>query len=277
MILEFEGETIVRADPHISLLHRGTEKLAETKTYLQALPYMDRLDYASTMINEQAYRLATEKPVYIRRTYPRPTYPRDVCRSNAHPQPLDGHRFARSSDIGVRWPPSLRLPRPRRADGLVTKPEPAHIACTQPTSVPQREQRPARTSCPTREQQIPQRQSIEAAQRIQQYAQLNANYIDASREQFRKHDTLLETLDRQPEFKQRTVISGVNSRTCHAKRLYRPWCCAVRAWMGREDEEPRSVRQMGFRHPRRRERRLGMTIPLPYGQMRQSVRIIKHR
>ena len=55
MILELEGETIVRADPHIGLLHRGTEKLAETKTYLQALPYMDRLDYVSMMVNEQAY------------------------------------------------------------------------------------------------------------------------------------------------------------------------------------------------------------------------------
>ena len=61
MILELDGEQIVRADPHIGLLHRGTEKLAETKTYLQALPYMDRLDYVSMMVNEQAYCLAVEK------------------------------------------------------------------------------------------------------------------------------------------------------------------------------------------------------------------------
>ena len=65
MILELEGETIVRADPHIGLLHRGTEKLAETKTYLQALPYMDRLDYVSMMVNEQAYCMAIEKLVGI--------------------------------------------------------------------------------------------------------------------------------------------------------------------------------------------------------------------
>ncbi|QEY25393.1 NADH dehydrogenase (quinone) subunit D [Neisseria zalophi] len=65
MILELEGETIVRADPHIGLLHRGTEKLAETRTYLQALPYMDRLDYVSMMVNEQAYCLAVEKLVGI--------------------------------------------------------------------------------------------------------------------------------------------------------------------------------------------------------------------
>lgn len=66
MILEMEGETIVRADPHIGLLHRGTEKLAETRTYLQTLPYMDRLDYVSMMCNEQAYCLAVERLLDIK-------------------------------------------------------------------------------------------------------------------------------------------------------------------------------------------------------------------
>ncbi len=61
LVLELDGETIERADPHIGLLHRATEKLAETKTYLQALPYMDRLDYVSMMCNEHAYCLAIEK------------------------------------------------------------------------------------------------------------------------------------------------------------------------------------------------------------------------
>ncbi|KAI8853230.1 nife hydrogenase-like protein [Chytridium lagenaria] len=56
-----KGEIILRADPHIGLLHRGTEKLIEYKTYLQALPYFDRLDYVSMMCNEQAYSLAVEK------------------------------------------------------------------------------------------------------------------------------------------------------------------------------------------------------------------------
>ncbi len=61
LVLELDGETIERADPHIGLLHRATEKLAETKTYLQALPYMDRLDYVSMMANEHAYCMAIEK------------------------------------------------------------------------------------------------------------------------------------------------------------------------------------------------------------------------
>jgi len=61
LVLELDGDVIQRADPHIGLLHRATEKLAEHKTYLQALPYMDRLDYVSMMCNEHAYCLAIER------------------------------------------------------------------------------------------------------------------------------------------------------------------------------------------------------------------------
>jgi NADH-quinone oxidoreductase subunit D len=61
LVLELDGEVIQRADPHIGLLHRATEKLAEHRTYLQNLPYMDRLDYVSMMCNEHAYVLAAEK------------------------------------------------------------------------------------------------------------------------------------------------------------------------------------------------------------------------
>jgi len=61
LILELDGEVIKRADPHIGLLHRGTEKLIEYKTYIQALPYFDRLDYVSMMAQEHTYSLALEK------------------------------------------------------------------------------------------------------------------------------------------------------------------------------------------------------------------------
>jgi NADH-quinone oxidoreductase subunit D len=61
LVLELDGEVIQRADPHIGLLHRATEKLAEHRTYLQNLPYMDRLDYVSMLCNEHAYVLAIEK------------------------------------------------------------------------------------------------------------------------------------------------------------------------------------------------------------------------
>src|SRR5512141_2956175 len=61
LVLELDGEVIQRADPHIGMLHRATEKLAENKTYVQALPYMDRMDYFSVMLNEHAYCLAVER------------------------------------------------------------------------------------------------------------------------------------------------------------------------------------------------------------------------
>src|SRR5215510_11143300 len=61
LVLELDGAVIMRADPHIGLLHRATEKLAEHKTFVQSLPYMDRLDYVSMMVNEHAYCMAIEK------------------------------------------------------------------------------------------------------------------------------------------------------------------------------------------------------------------------
>src|SRR5215203_232132 len=61
MVLELDGEVIQRADPHIGLLHRATEKLAENKPFNQSIPYMDRLDYVSMMCNEHGYVLAIEK------------------------------------------------------------------------------------------------------------------------------------------------------------------------------------------------------------------------
>lgn len=65
LILELDGEVVQRADPHVGLLHRGTEKLAEYKTFLQYVPYMDRLDYVSMMCNEHAYVMAIEKLVGV--------------------------------------------------------------------------------------------------------------------------------------------------------------------------------------------------------------------
>jgi NADH:ubiquinone oxidoreductase subunit D len=64
LILELDGELVRRADPHIGLLHRGTEKLIEYKTYVQALPYFDRLDYVSMMSQEHAYSIAVERLLF---------------------------------------------------------------------------------------------------------------------------------------------------------------------------------------------------------------------
>lgn len=65
LILELEGEMVRRADAHIGLLHRGTEKLIEYKTYTQALPYFDRLDYVSMMVQEHCFALTVENLLNI--------------------------------------------------------------------------------------------------------------------------------------------------------------------------------------------------------------------
>jgi len=78
LVLTMVGERIILADPHVGLLHRGTEKLIEYKTYTQALPYFDRLDYVSMLAQEHAYVLAVEKlyqcPVPLRAQYIRVLY-----------------------------------------------------------------------------------------------------------------------------------------------------------------------------------------------------------
>ena len=65
LILQLDGEVVEKADPHIGLLHRGTEKLIENKTYVQAVPYFDRLDYVAPMNQEHAFALAIEKILKI--------------------------------------------------------------------------------------------------------------------------------------------------------------------------------------------------------------------
>jgi NADH-quinone oxidoreductase subunit D len=71
LILEMKGEVVERADPHIGLLHRGTEKFIEYKTYIQSIPYMDRLDYVSPMCMEHTYVLAIERLLRIEDQIPR--------------------------------------------------------------------------------------------------------------------------------------------------------------------------------------------------------------
>jgi NADH:ubiquinone oxidoreductase subunit D len=94
-VLELDGEVMQRADPHIGLLHRATEKLAEHKTYIQSLPYMDRLDYVSMMCNEHAYCLAIEKAAGHRGAAACAVHPRDVRRDHAPAEPPDVAGFAR--------------------------------------------------------------------------------------------------------------------------------------------------------------------------------------
>ena len=87
LVLELDGEIVERVDPHIGLLHRGTEKLIEAKTYLQAVPYFDRLDYVAPMNQEHAFALAVERLLGIDGAAPRPADPRALFRDRAAAQP----------------------------------------------------------------------------------------------------------------------------------------------------------------------------------------------
>jgi NADH dehydrogenase (ubiquinone) Fe-S protein 2 len=103
LILELNGEVIKRANPHIGLLHRGTEKLIEYKTYTQALPYFDRLDYVSMMANEHAYSLCIEKlldcKVPLRAQYIRVLF-NEITRILNHLMAITTHAL----DIGALTP-----------------------------------------------------------------------------------------------------------------------------------------------------------------------------
>ncbi|HQW57760.1 MAG TPA: NADH-quinone oxidoreductase subunit D, partial [Gammaproteobacteria bacterium] len=100
LVLEMDGEVIERADPHIGLLHRATEKLAESKPYNQTIGYMDRLDYVSMMCNEHGYVLAIEKllgvKAPIRAQYIRVMFD-EITRALNHLLWLAGHAL----DIGA--------------------------------------------------------------------------------------------------------------------------------------------------------------------------------
>ena len=104
LILELDGEVVEKADPHIGLLHRGTEKLIEHKTYAQALPYFDRLDYVAPMNQEHAFALAAEKllniEVPIRAKYIRVIFGKD----------LQNFSISSNNLRGISWftPPVLK-------------------------------------------------------------------------------------------------------------------------------------------------------------------------
>ena len=132
LVLELDGEVIQRADPHIGLLHRATEKLAEHKTFIQSVPYMDRLDYVSMMCNEHAYVMAIEKllglEVPLRAQYIRVMFD-EITRILNHLLWLGTHAL----DIGAMTRVPVLLPRARGSHSTATRRCPAR-ACTPPTT-----------------------------------------------------------------------------------------------------------------------------------------------
>ena len=118
LVLELDGEVVERVDPHIGLLHRGTEKLIEYKTYLQALPYFDRLDYVAPMNQEHAYSLAVEKLRRRHRAEARPAHPRALFGDRPAPlaPPQRHHASARCRRADAA---AMGLRGAREADGVL--------------------------------------------------------------------------------------------------------------------------------------------------------------
>ena len=118
LILELDGELIKRADPHIGLLHRGTEKFIEYKTYIQALPYFDRLDYVSMMAQEHGYSIAVENllncKVPIRAQYIRVIYS-ELTRILNHILAVTTHAM----DVGALNTILMIIWRKRKINGIL--------------------------------------------------------------------------------------------------------------------------------------------------------------
>ena len=128
LVLELDGEVVERVDPHIGLLHRGTEKLMEARTYLQNVPYLDRLDYVAPMNQEHAYALAVERLLGIsiprRAQLIRVLYceiGRLLVASAPDHHASDGRRRADADSLGVRGA--------READGLLRARQRVAHAC----------------------------------------------------------------------------------------------------------------------------------------------------
>ena len=132
LVLELDGEIVERVDPHIGLLHRGTEKLIEHKTYLQALPYFDRLDYVAPMNQEHAFCLAIERLLGIevprRGQLIRVLYC-EIGRLLSHLLNVT----TQAMDVGALTPAALGLRGAREADGLL-RARLGRAACTPPIS-----------------------------------------------------------------------------------------------------------------------------------------------
>ena len=118
LVLELDGEVVERVDPHIGLLHRGTEKLIEHKTYMQAIGYFDRLDYVAPMNQEHAFCLAGEKLLGLRGAQARPADPRALRRDRpaALPPPQRHHP---GHGRGRAHPAAVGLRGAREADGVL--------------------------------------------------------------------------------------------------------------------------------------------------------------
>ena len=255
LVLEMDGEVIQKADPHIGLLHRATEKLAESKPFNQSIGYMDRLDYVSMMCNEHAYVLAIEKLLGIDAAAARAVHPRDVRRDHAHPEPPDVARRARARhrrDDGV----PVLLPRARGPDGLL-RGGLGHAHARDVLSSGRRLPRPAGLDAEVPGSKWRNAKDLERLNEARSGSLLD--FIEDFTERFPACVDEYETLLTDNRiWKQRTVNIGVVSPERAMQLGFTgpmlrgsgsPGICA-------RSSRTRSTTEDGFRHPGRRQRRL---------------------
>ena len=262
LVLELDGEVIERADPHIGLLHRATEKLAENRTYLQALPYMDRLDYVSMMCNEHAYCLAIERllgiEVPLRAQYIRVMFD-EITRILNHLLWIGSH----SLDVGGM---TTFLYAFREREDLFDVYEAVsgarmHAAYYRPGGVYR--------DLPDRMPQYSAQQTrnARAMQEMNQNRQGTLlDFIDDFTQRFPGNVDDYETLLTENRiWKQRTVGIGVVSpERAMALGFTGPMLRGSGVpWDLRQEAAVRGVRPGGVRHPRRHQRRLLRPLPGP--------------
>ncbi len=262
LVLELDGEVIERADPHIGLLHRATEKLAEHKTWIQSLPYMDRLDYVSMMCNEHAYCLAIERLLGHRSADSRALHPHDVRRDHADHESPDVARRAlarhrRDDDV------PLLLPRARgpvrHVRGGIRR---AHACRVLPAW--RRLPRPARPDAAVHGDEVAQRARDEDAEREPAglAARLHRGFhasFSGVRRRLRDaphREPHLEAADRRHRRRHRRTRAGAGLHRRDAARLGRAMGPATQAAV-------RRVRPDGVRNSGRHQRRLLRPLPRP--------------
>ena len=259
LVLELDGEVIQRADPHIGLLHRATEKLAEHKTFLQSVPYMDRLDYVSMMCNEHAYVMAIEKllgiEVPLRAQYIRVMFD-EITRILNHLLWLGAHGARHRRDDGV----PLRF---REREDLMDCYEAVsgarmHAAYYRPGGV----YRDLPERMPQYAPNVPQREGLTELNENRQGSLLD--FIEDFTNRFPKlRRRVRDAAHRQPHLeaahgRHRRGDAGAGA----GAGLHRPDAARLGHRVGPAQEAAlRGLRPDGVRHPGRRQRRLLRPLP----------------
>ncbi len=240
LVLELDGEVVERVDPHIGLLHRGTEKLMEARPYTQTTPYFDRLDYVAPMNQEHAYVLAIEKllglDVPVRGSLIRVLYLRD----RPHPEP-PAERHHPGHGRGRADPAAVGLRAAREADGVLRA----------------RLRRPAARQLSSARRRAPGPAAEALVQRHRRLVRPASRAIC---------DDIDKLITDNRIFKQRNVDIGVVSRKEAIDRGFSG--VMVRgsgiAWDLRRNQPYAALRRLGVRHSAGRERRLLRPLPLPH-------------